>query len=163
MRKWIYYRIYAHDVLNWYERLLNEIVKPFAKNHRKDTQCIWFNCYYPKYLRDEPCETKFKKGTTVRYIRLRILTIEEKASMLEKELLKLVTSSSTALDKEKCEFRAKEILSNEFGTRRSELSIKYLNLCSEIVLSLLDESKLFHDKYAERFRHYFCNMLRIPG
>lgn len=162
MEKWIYYRIYARDVPNWYKGLLNEVVKPFAERYRKYTRCIWFNCYYPKYLRDEPCETKFKEGVVVRYIRLRILTTEE-APMLEKELLKLIASSSVVLEKEKCEFRAEEILSDQFGNRRVELSIRYLNLCSEIVLSMLDESKLFYGKHAERFRHYFCNMLRIPG
>ena len=163
MEEWIHYRIYAHAVSDWNERLLKEVVKPFAESYRKHTQCIWFNCYSPYYLRDEPCETKFKEGDFVQYIRFRILTTEEDAPMLEQGLLELIASSSTVLEKEKCEFRAKEILSKEFGNGRIELSIRYLDLCSDIVLSLLGENKATHDRHAERFRHYFCNMLRIPG
>lgn len=88
----------------------------------------------------------------------------EEVPMLEKELLKLIASSSTVLEKEKCEFRAKEILSKEFGKERIELSIRYLNLCSEIVLSMATKDNRLSDKVnALKFRHYFCNMRRIPG
>lgn len=164
-KDWIYYRIYAKPVEKWYEKLLNEVVKPFVDKNRQITGCIWFNRYFPNYLRDEPCEQKFKEGAVVRYIRLRVLASRETIPKLEKDLTKLIKDSPTVLEKEKCVFREKKILTKEFGSNRIELSKKYLNICSEIALSLLtpdNEMPSHTEKQLPiKFLHYLCNMLKV--
>lgn len=178
-KKWIFYKIYSKEnVENWYGKLLSEIAKPFADKYRSETDCIWFN-YYAYQLKVEEwkemkCKEFFKAGDRVHFIRFRVRTEEKKADKLESELSKLIEKCDAVKTKEKCIEDTSKVLANEFGVNRVEMSVKFLNVCSEIVLSILSNNELDFGKcstqgnvinYKEmppyRFLHYFHNMLTL--
>lgn len=172
MKRWIFYKIYAkNNVENWYGKLLNEIVKPFANDFRHKTDCIWFN-YYNDDLKTEEwkemkCKEFFKMGDRVHFIRFRVRAEENEVNRLEREVVRLIDNCNIVKVKEKCIENTDEILSNEFGKDRVELSIRFLNICSEIVLSMLTlDNRLSliespSKAYAYGFLHYFWNMFTL--
>ena len=84
MKDWLYYRIYAKTVENWYPNILREIVQPFISENEKQIESFFFFKYHMQYGIHEDvektCEQKFKKGDWVSFIRLRVLTEEKNIS-----------------------------------------------------------------------------------
>lgn len=168
VKKWIFYKIYAKkNVENWYGKLLNEIVKPFADNHRHETDCIWFNYYnYPlasKEWKEMGSRGSFKVGERVRFIRFRVRAERKKANRLESELVRLIDKCDIIKAKEKCVEDTEAVLSGIFGSNRVEMSVRFLDICSELTLSMLGSDNKLHLKegYAYGFLHYFWNMFTL--
>lgn len=168
VKKWIFYRIYAKkDVENWYGKLLNEIVKPFADNYRHETDCVWFNYYnYPltsEEWKEMGRRESFKVGERVHFIRFRVRAEEKEVDRLESELVRLIDKCDIVKVKEKCAEDTEGVLSRIFGNNRVEMSIRFLNICSEIALSMLTSDNKLHLKegYAYVFLHYFWNMFTL--
>jgi len=172
MKKWIFYKIYVKDdVEDWYGKLLNEIVKAFANNYRHETDCIWFNYYnYPlangEWKKMESKES-FKVGERVRFVRLRVRAEGKDVARLERELVKLMDKCDIVKVKEKCFEDTEKVVSDIFGNNRVELSIRFLNICSEITLSMLTADnklrlvELPSKRGAYVFLHYFWNMFTL--
>lgn len=170
VKKWIFYKIYAkRDIEDWYGKLLNEIVKPFADKYRNETDCIWFN-YYKQTLTSEMleemrCKESFIVGERVHFIRFRVHAEKKEVDKLEKELVGLIDKCDIVKVKEKCIEDTEKVLSRIFGKNRVEMTIRFLNTCSEITLSLLTSDnrlrliELPSDRGAYAFLHYFLNML----
>ena len=147
MKDWIYYKIYAKEVNDWYPRLLKEIVQPFISKNEEVIESFFFFKYHFRYGIDEKvekaCEQKFKVGELVSFIRLRVLAEQENIENLEDGLLKLIEASPTVLETEKCKYDEMADLGNRFGKQRVEQVRKYLEYACRICLSLLEEPRDF--------------------
>lgn len=147
LEEWLYYRIYAKPVENWYQNLLREIVQPFIFDNEKKIKSFFFLKYHFRYGIDEgienTCEQKMKvnRGDLISFIRLRVLTEQENIPDLEAKLLKHTEACQTVLEKEKCEYNEIADLGNRFGKERFELVRKYLEYACRISLSLLQEPR----------------------
>lgn len=161
MKDWLYYKIYAKDIADWYPLLLEEIVQPFISNNEKFIGNFFFFKYYFEYgvheTLEKTCEQKFNVGEFVRFIRLRVLTEQENISNLESELLKLIKASPTILETEKCEYDVVGDLGNRFGKQRIEEVEKYLEYACRISLSLLGEAR--DKKYFDKI----CGLIHLPS
>lgn len=152
LKDWLYYKIYAKDVDEWYPCLLKEVVQPFISNNEKSIDSFFFFKYHMQYGIHEPlekgCEQKFKVGDWVSFIRFRLLAEQKSIPNLESELLKLVKASSTVLATEKCKYDEIGDLGNRFGKQRVKEVRKYLEYACRISLSLLGEprDKNYFDK-----------------
>jgi hypothetical protein len=147
LEDWLYYRIYAKPVGNWYQDLLKEIVRPFISSNEKQIKSFFFLKYNLQYGINEGmenvCEQKMKAniGEWISFIRLRVLTEHENISDLEAKLLKLVKACQTVLEKEKCTYDEVADLGNRFGKERVEIVRKYLECACRVSLSLLEETR----------------------
>jgi len=147
MKDWIYYKIYAKEVNDWYPRLLKEIVQPFISKNEEVIDSFFFLKYHLQYgvheTLEKACEQKFNIGDVVNFIRLRVLAKQENISNLEEKLLKLVRASPTVIETEKCKYDELADLGNRFGKQRVEKVRKYLEYTCRIRLSLLEEPRDF--------------------
>lgn len=145
LKDWLYYKIYAKPINDWYPRLLKEVVQPFISNNEKSIDSFFFFKYRMQYgiheTLEKGCEQKFKVGEWVNFIRLRVLAQQEIISNLENELLKLIKASPTVLETEKCKYDEVADLGNRFGKQRVEKVRKYLEYACRISLSLLAEPR----------------------
>lgn len=146
LKDWLYYRIYARPVQEWYHNLLKEVVRPFISDNEDLIDSFFFFRYHhgygvKPYDEIEAEEPKFKQGEEVWFIRLRVLAEKKNLKHLEESLNKYIDDSPTALEREPCTFNEKADLGGRFGETRLELVRKYLEYASRITLSLLDEPK----------------------
>lgn len=147
LKDWLYYKIYAKSVENWYPNLLMEIVQPFISENEKQIESFFFLKYRFQYGIGEgienTCEQKLKanRGDWISFIRFRVFSEQENIADLEAKLLKLVEACQTVLEKEKCKYDELADLGNRFGKERVKLVRKYLEYASRISLSLLGEPK----------------------
>jgi hypothetical protein len=161
--KWLYYKIYARDVDDWYYKLLNEIVKPFTQKFDSQIEKIFFFHYVEDYRAEPNCEHKLNVGERVRYIRFRFRADDKLCGSLENNLLSLVSNSSTVIEKEKCEYCVDADLGNRFGLQRTELAVNYLDAFARMVLSLLTENNLLEDSDKPySLIHLMHNMIGSP-
>ena len=66
--QWLYFKIYAKDVENWYYKILGEVVKPFTQRNEQLIDKFFFFHYVENYgacsdgsIEFEPnCEHKFE-------------------------------------------------------------------------------------------------------
>ncbi len=137
---WLYYKIYAEDTANWYYRILNEVIKPFAQQNQQLIDKFFFFHYQEAYAHEGTDEPKFEVGAPVRYVRLRARAREEDIDALERSLLELTKGSQTTVETEKLEYDFNADLGNRFGLQRTELAVSYLDAFSRMVLSLLTNS-----------------------
>ena len=147
LEEWLYYRIYAKPVENWYGSLLREIVQPFIAGNDGQIKSFFFLKYYFRYGIDEgienTCEQRLRvnREDWISFIRFRVLTDEENIADLEEKLLKLIEACQTVLEKEKCTYDEMADLGNRFGKERFESVRKYLEYACRISLSLLEEQR----------------------
>jgi len=134
---WLYYKIYAKEMANWYYHILNEVVKPFIQQNNALIDKFFFFHYEENYRLEPTCEQKFEVGKRVRYIRLRVKSENENLGTLEKSLLTLIENSQTTLQHEKCEYDVSGDLGNRFGQARTDIAVNYLDAFARMVLSLL--------------------------
>lgn len=147
LEEWLYYKIYAKSIENWYQNLLREIVQPFVSENEKQIKSFFFFKYYFQYGIGEgienTCEQKLKvnRGDEISFIRLRVLSEQENISDLETNLLKLIDGCQSVLEKEKCTYDEMADLGNRFGKERVEVVRKYLESACRVSLSLLGETR----------------------
>lgn len=134
---WLYYKIYAKEMANWYYTILNEVVKPFVQQNNVHYDKFFFFNYEEDYVLEPNCAHKFEAGVKVRYIRLRVKAQDDNLGNLEKSLLELIATSQTTLEHEKCEYDVSADLGNRFGLTRTDLAVNYLDAFARMVLSLL--------------------------
>jgi len=166
MKDWLYYRIYAKPIEEWYHKLLKEIVKPFISKNEKIIYSFFFFHYQHPYgikpwdEKIEAYEPKFKQGEYVCFIRLRVLAEQKNINTLEENLNRFIDTSPTAIEREKCPFDEKADLGGRFGEIRRILVRNYLEYASRLTLSLLDEpkDKEYYDKITGLI-HLPANML----
>lgn len=162
MKDWLYYRIYARPIQEWYHNLLKEIVRPLISENEQLIDSFFFFRYHHGYGVKpwdgiEAKEPKFKEGEEVWFIRLRVLTEEENLKALEEKLNGFIIRSPTALEFEPCIYNEKADLGERFGKSRVELVRKYLEYASRLTLSLLDEPK--DEKYFEKL----SGLIHLPS
>lgn len=163
LEEWLYYKIYAKSVENWYQNLLREIVHPFVSENEKQIKSFFFLKYHFPYGIGEgienTCEQKLKvnKGNLISFVRFRILTEKEDISDLEAKLLKLIEACQTVLEKEKCKYDDIVDLGNRFGKERVEIVRKYLESACRVSLSLLGEQK--NDNYLNKI----SGLIHLPS
>jgi hypothetical protein len=147
LKDWLYYKIYARPIENWYQNLLREIVLPFISENEKQIESFFFLKYHFRFEIDEgienTCEQRIRanRGDLISFIRFRVLTEQENILDLEEKLLKLIEACQTVLEKEKCTYDEMADLGNRFGKERFELVRKYLEYACRISLSLLEEQR----------------------
>ena len=162
MKDWLYYKIYAKEVKNWYQNLLKEIVHPLISENEKMIESFFFTKYHMQYgiheKIEKTCEQKFKKGDLVSFIRLRVLAEKQNIPDLEKNLLNFVKASPTVLETEKCTYNELADLGNRFGIERVEIVRKYLESASKVALSLLVETR--DENY---FKNKISGLIHLPS
>ena len=147
MKVWLYYKIYAKPVENWYQDLLREIVQPFIAENEKAIESFFFFKYHFRYGIDEgienTCEQKVtpNRGDLVSFVRLRVLSEQENIAELEATLLRRIDACQTVLEKEKCRYDEMADIGNRFGRERVEIVRKYLESACRVCLSLLNETR----------------------
>ena len=164
-KDWIYYRIYAKPVDDWYPQLLKEVVKPFVTQYEESIDDFFFFKYqHPYAVRPydeiETDEPMFREGELVRFIRFRVSVYEKNIKNLEKKLLAIIKNSSTVLANEKCKYNEVADLGNRFGKQRVKEVRKYLEHACRLKLSMLDEEiDLKHFEKICGFIHLTSNIL----
>ena len=158
---WLYYRIFARDVNNWYYKLLNELVKPFVSKNGSLIEKFFFFHYGPCPYNLEPgSELKFKEGDIVRYVRFRARVKDENFQQVEQDLLDHIARSQTTIEKEKATFNETADLGNRFGQQRLQLVINYLDSFARMILSLLtDQNQLENTDKPYSTIHLLHNMM----
>lgn len=167
MKDWLYYRIYAKPVDDWYSKLLKEVVKPFVSENETMIDSFFFLHYHhpygvKPYDNVEAKEPKFKVGDEVWFIRLRILAEKTDIPVLETNFKRIISKSQTVLEIEECSYNEKADLGVRFGEERRELVRKYLEYASRITLSLLDQPR--NQEYQKKLSgliHLPSNMLEF--
>ena len=165
MKTWLYYRIYAKPVKNWYNILLTEVVEPFVLKYDSLIESFFFFKYHhrygvPPYDGLEAKVPKFNVGDEVWFIRFRLLLEEENLEELDESLNELMDISNIVIERELCEYDETRDLGGRFGESRQVLVRKYLEYASKITLSLLNEKK--DDEYFKKISgliHLPSNML----
>jgi len=122
---WIYYRVFARDVDRWYLKILCEIVRPFFKANMHRIEKMFFFHYEEPYEADEKCEpsSRFTQTEHVRYVRMHFRVPKDELNHLERNIVTLIDTSQTALEKEKCQHDPVEDLGDRFGLDRLELTL----------------------------------------
>jgi hypothetical protein len=151
--QWLYFKIYAKNVENWYYRILNEVVEPFTQRNEQLIDKFFFFHYVENYgvcsdgsIEFEPnCEHKFEARTLVRYVRFRARAKDEDIRALEESLQEIVRGSEVTLETEKCQFDLNADLGGRFGQQRRELTVNYLDAFAKMVLSLLMTNNQLED------------------
>lgn len=131
--------MFARDVDRWYLKILCEIVRPFFEANTQRIEKMFFFHYEQPYEADKNCRpsSRFAGGEQVRYVRMRFRVPKSELDRLEKNLVTLIDTSQTALEKEKCQYDPVEDLGSRFGTNRLELALNYLDSFARMVLSML--------------------------